>query len=543
MVTPPLDPPRRRWKRNAALLVAAMAATFIGVILDLYRIGTARDFSAPAIHGSLASARQATAPGPLRVSTENPRYFADGSSRPILLAGSHTWADLVDNGFGDPPPVFDYPRYLDFLVRENHNLIRLWAWEQTRWAPWVATADYFYAPAPYLRRGPGNALDGKPKFDLDRFDPDYFGRLRSRVEQADARGIYAVVMLFNGWSINPRVELGNAWLGHPFNAANNINQVDGDPSGRNDGFDVHRLSVDRVTAYQDAYVRKVIDTLDDLDNVLYEISNESDDGSWAWQLHMVDLIHAYEATLPKQHPVGTTPSEKPHSNAQMLDSRLEWYAPRPDLPDEDYKTDPPPATGRKVILSDTDHIFGIGGSRAWAWKNFLRGANLLFMDSYDGSAVGSGAPAAWDVYPETWLAILKKGLREILGMSHRLEGWQPDAPVWTSLRDNIGYIRRYSERLDLAQVVPRGELSSTRYCLGSRASAHSKEYLIYREEPRVPITVDLAEVSGDVAIEWFDPSTGATQPGGTARAGGPTTFESPFAGDVVLYLREVHSAM
>ena len=39
-------------------------------------------------------------------------------------------------------------------------------------------------------------MDGKPKFDLTKFDPAYFERLRSRVEAAGQRGIYTSVMLF-----------------------------------------------------------------------------------------------------------------------------------------------------------------------------------------------------------------------------------------------------------------------------------------------------------------------------------------------------------
>ena len=35
------------------------------------------------------------------------------------------------------------------------------------------------------------------------------------------------------------------------------------------------MQVSAVTALQEAYIRKVIDTVNDLDNVLYEISNES----------------------------------------------------------------------------------------------------------------------------------------------------------------------------------------------------------------------------------------------------------------------------
>jgi hypothetical protein len=74
--------------------------------------------------------------GPLRVHSQNPRYFADGRGRAIYLTGSHTWANLQDQGPKDPPKPFDYEAYLDFLSQRGHNLIRLWAWEEARWAPW-----------------------------------------------------------------------------------------------------------------------------------------------------------------------------------------------------------------------------------------------------------------------------------------------------------------------------------------------------------------------------------------------------------------------
>src|SRR5687767_3414938 len=34
--------------------------------------------------------------GPLRVSSQNPRYFTDNSGNAIYLTGSHTWNNLVD---------------------------------------------------------------------------------------------------------------------------------------------------------------------------------------------------------------------------------------------------------------------------------------------------------------------------------------------------------------------------------------------------------------------------------------------------------------
>ena len=57
-------------------------------------------------------------------------------------------------------------------------------------------------PQPWPRSGPGTAKDGKPKFDLDSFDQAYFDRLRERVIAAGIEGIYASVMLFEGFSLH-----------------------------------------------------------------------------------------------------------------------------------------------------------------------------------------------------------------------------------------------------------------------------------------------------------------------------------------------------
>jgi len=71
--------------------------------------------------------------GPLSVHPENPRYFADSSGEAILLAGSHTWPNLVDMGPSDPPPAFDFDAYLRWLKGYGHNFTRGWTWEPTKW--------------------------------------------------------------------------------------------------------------------------------------------------------------------------------------------------------------------------------------------------------------------------------------------------------------------------------------------------------------------------------------------------------------------------
>ena len=118
----------------------------------------------------------APATGPLKPHPTNPRYFTDGSGKAIYLTGSHTWDNLQDIGHADPPPAFDFDAYLEFLNGHHHNFIRLWRWEEvsydTRTSKDVeAGVVNGIALHPWKRTGPGNALDGKPRFDLEEFDP------------------------------------------------------------------------------------------------------------------------------------------------------------------------------------------------------------------------------------------------------------------------------------------------------------------------------------------------------------------------------------
>jgi hypothetical protein len=82
-----------------------------------------------------------------------------------------------------PEPIFDWEAYLAMMLTNNHNFMRLWQWEQSAWAPWTPDKIIF-RPEKYLRTGPGTARDGGLKFDLKKFNPAYFERMRARVTSA-----------------------------------------------------------------------------------------------------------------------------------------------------------------------------------------------------------------------------------------------------------------------------------------------------------------------------------------------------------------------
>src|ERR1051325_8636830 len=145
--------------------------------------------------------------GPLVVSKTNPRYFtiaSDPEGKAVYLTGSHIWNNFQD-GMGpglecaEVSEGFDFHAYLQFLKAHGHNFIRLWRWEQFK--SQAAGGDYHLcmAPQPWLRTGPGEARDGKPKFNLEVFNESYFDRLRERIIAAGNEGIYVAVMLFDGW--------------------------------------------------------------------------------------------------------------------------------------------------------------------------------------------------------------------------------------------------------------------------------------------------------------------------------------------------------
>ena len=81
------------------------------------------------------------------------------------------------------------------------------------------------------------------------------------------------------------------------------------------------------------------------------------------------------------------------SNQVLLKSPADWISPNPD---GGYRDKPPAADGKKVIITDTDHLWGVGGNRAWVWKSFLRGLNPIFMDPYLGEVLGKPLDAKWD---------------------------------------------------------------------------------------------------------------------------------------------------
>jgi len=458
--------------------------------------------------------------GPLTLSG-NSHYFKDARGAALILNGSQTWNTFQDWGTDGSVPTLDFDAFVKFLTAHGHNFTLLWTVEMPKFCGLPTTAnsppDFAVSPLPYLRTGPGRATDGGLKFDLARFDPNFFDRLRARTQALSNAGIYAGVYLFTGEFLNT---FRCSSDGYPFSGANNINAIDDGYTGGSKGIGALTMTApNAITRAQDAYVERVIDTLNDLPNVLWIVSEEAPINSTWWNDHQISHLRSYESGKTHQHPIGyATPIGS--RDLVLYRSDADWIAPSVLVsPAASCGTGTPAC---KVDINDSDHSYWEmwhdtpQENRNYAWENFTTGNQVLFMDPY--------------------LIYYPRENRNLCASATHSICQAPDAR-WDNFRDNLGYILRYSRRLSLLNVSPRDSLSSTGFCLAQTPS-DGAEYLIYAPAGG-SFTVNLSamESARTLAVEWFNPATGIVITEKAVPAGSSAQrFTPPFRGDAVLYL-------
>ena len=474
-----------------------------------------------------------TSMGPLKQSTVNTRYFVDPAGNGVFLSGSHTWDDFqdTDTNVGSTPAAFDFTGYVNFLKAHNQNVTILWHKDLPEYCGWnFSGSTWRMAPWPWLRPGPGVATDGNPKFDLTQFNQAYFDRLRADVQQLQANGIYAIVELFDG---NQLTSARCSTDGYAFTLANNINGVDdGYTSGSGGTNSVTMTSANAISGYQDTYVKKVLDTLNDLPNVIYEVAEEQPAGSATWWFpHMISLVRSYESTKPQQHAVGIgSMNATAPSDSTLYSSAADWIAPTINTNfSNQFPSNVAVNNQGKVVINDSDHSLGYKSFlnsdgtvqdqnlRGYIWENITQGAEgLIFMDPY---------AIYWQGSPVRNACISPMNQVCTGGVDTKYD----------KFRSSMGFAQQYvNAKMDLLKATPQGSLSSTGFCLADNA-ATGAEYLVYAPSGGT-FTVNLSATTRSLNVEWFSPATGATTSGGAITGGATKTFTAPFSGDAVLYI-------
>jgi hypothetical protein len=207
-----------------------------------------------------ASRATASAHRPICIHPDHPKCLLfRGRAVKLVTATEHYGAV-----FNRP---FRIERYLNDCGARGINYTRLFALfreQQSATNPHsTCKPDSPEFVAPFERTGPGLAMDGQPKYDLDRPNAEYFDRLHRYMSLASDNGIVVeLTLLSNTYG-------DSVWALNPLAAGNNVNHLENaewpDYMSRR-----HPKLWDR----QSAHVLKMVEETRGYDNVIYEICNE-----------------------------------------------------------------------------------------------------------------------------------------------------------------------------------------------------------------------------------------------------------------------------
>lgn len=302
---------------------------------------------------------------PLSLHPDNPHYFLWRGRPTVLITSAEHYGAVVNLDF-------DYAPYLKELEARKLNNTRVFSGAYVEPIGAFNIARNTLAPpperfiAPWARSSQPGYANGGNKFDLARWDENYFKRLRDFVRQAGRRGVVVEMNLFC-----PFYE-ESQWKFSPQNAINNVNGV-GSVARTN----VYTLDKNGgLLAVQEAMTRKFVTELNEFDNLYYEICNEPYFGGVAmeWQHHVADVIVETEKSLPNRHLIsqnitnGTQRITKPHPAVSIFNFH---YASPPKAAAENYALN-------KVIGDNETGFKGTNDThyRMEAWEFLLAGGAL-----------------------------------------------------------------------------------------------------------------------------------------------------------------------
>ncbi len=132
---------------------------------------------------------------PFALHPENKHYFLFRGKPTVLVTSGEHYGAVINRDF-------DYVSYLNELRRHKLNHTRIWVGPYREIAGSFNIADNTLAPeparflAPWPRSETPGAADGSYKFDLEKWNPEFFARLRNFMHEAHKRGIVVEVNLF-----------------------------------------------------------------------------------------------------------------------------------------------------------------------------------------------------------------------------------------------------------------------------------------------------------------------------------------------------------
>jgi hypothetical protein len=230
---------------------------------------------------------------PIRVHPANPHYYLFQGKPTVLITSAEHYGAVVNRDF-------DYVRYFDALQSYGLNYTRIYPgalFEPV--GKFVKGNTLGPRPSrltvPWARSNQPEYMLGGNKFDLDRWDREYFARLKDFIAKAAERGIVVEICFFNA-------QYSDTWPISPLYHENNVQGV-----GRGEFTDAQTLKDPELVEREAAYVREITRQVNSFDNVILEICDEASvigtpgalSGPWIGR--MIEVVKGAETGLPKKH--------------------------------------------------------------------------------------------------------------------------------------------------------------------------------------------------------------------------------------------------
>jgi hypothetical protein len=230
----------------------------------------------------------------LSLHPQNPHYFMF-RGKPAILIGSTEHYGAVMN------LDFDYVTYFKELEASSLNVTRTFTGVYVEPAGAFGIKKNTMAPAPgrfispWARSTEPGYANGGNKFDLSRWDEEYFTRLKDFLTEAGKRNIVVELDLFS--NIYDTIQ----WKLSPLYFKNNTNGI----GNLKDWKEVLSLRHPELLAVQEKMARKIIYELKDFDNLYYEVCNEPYFGDTLalreWENYMTGIVADTEKDFEQKH--------------------------------------------------------------------------------------------------------------------------------------------------------------------------------------------------------------------------------------------------
>jgi hypothetical protein len=196
----------------------------------------------------------------------------------------------------------DWPGLWYDRRRDDHTLVA--RTDAAVWAP-------FYE-MPWARSGQDTATDGLSKYDLTKFNPWYFDRLREFAHRCHDLGL---VFFHNFYNTHNLLETGAHWVDFPWRPANCVNDTGlPEPAFDADNHSVHIANVlfdvsdPRRRALHRAYILHGLDVLQDSPDVVHGLGFQFP-GPLAFQQFFLDTVAEWEKASGKTVRLALTTSK------------------------------------------------------------------------------------------------------------------------------------------------------------------------------------------------------------------------------------------